>query len=146
MDNCLHLKKDKIIISQISPATPITEFITTDILNVFQTKRTMRIYLVPCTCGNNYCFFVVFLSPAWWMPAEYPELTNIFLSYLSQPTIQNHAPHMVYICMHEWLFDERDTTWQLPLRSSQQLKRYLWLRMVKQCHALPHQYDLPTVS
>jgi len=122
------LKKDKIMISEISPATPITDFITMDILNVFQTKMTMRIYLVPCTRRDNYCFFVVFLSPIWRMPAEYPELTNNFLSYLSQATIQNHAPHithMVYICMCEWLFDDSDTRWQLPLWSRQQLKRYL---------------------
>jgi hypothetical protein len=119
------------MISEISPATPTTDFTTINILNVFQTKLTMRIYLVPCTCRDNYCFFVVFLSPSWWMPAEYPKLSNNFLSYLSQPTIQNHAPHirhMVYICNREWLFDDSDTKWQLPLWSSQQLKRYLWLR------------------
>jgi hypothetical protein len=55
------LKKDKIMISEISPATPITDFTTIDILNVFQTKLTMRIgskYM-------SYCFFVVFLSPSW---------------------------------------------------------------------------------
>jgi hypothetical protein len=57
-------KKDKIIISEISPATPITDFTTIDIPKVFQTKL-MRIYLVPCTCRDNYCFFVVFLSPPW---------------------------------------------------------------------------------
>ena len=38
------------MISEISPATPITDFTTIDILNVFQTKLTMRIYLVPSTC------------------------------------------------------------------------------------------------
>ena len=95
---------------------------------------------IPGSKYMSYCFFVVFLSPSWWMPAEYPQLTNNFLSYLSQPTIQNQAPHITHmgcICMREWLFEESDTRWQLPLWSSQQLKRYLWPRWhsnVMLCH------------
>jgi len=64
MDNCLHLKKDKIMIPEISPATPTTDFTTIDMLNVFHTELTMRKYLVQCTFRDNYFFFVVFLSPS----------------------------------------------------------------------------------
>jgi len=65
MDNCLHLKKDKIMIPEIPPATPITDFTTIDMLNVFHTELTMRKYPVQCTFRDNYSFFVVFLSPSW---------------------------------------------------------------------------------
>jgi hypothetical protein len=33
------LKQDKILISEISPATPITDFTAMDILNVFQSRQ-----------------------------------------------------------------------------------------------------------
>jgi len=57
-------KKDKIMIPEISSASPITDFTTIDMLNVFRTELTMRKYLVQCAFRDNYCFFVGFLSPS----------------------------------------------------------------------------------